>query len=228
MGTDRQNVVPGNLYIIWKLNEAWLLKRTRSPSYGSPLPAYSVSSTTSLRLLKFWILKNRLRHFPNTLKAFNTEKGHYHCLKVFNMRKELHHYFRTLKVFTIEERLHHFLETLKVFQNSYSVECWWTATSEGRLVRYIMFMIKKLHLLWVPNFIALGIYFLCGTKRFWNEKTDTCFNVWFVLLGRNFDFLGGYCLLPNVYYWLLLVTWWLLLVTGGYCSLPLVTARSHF
>ena len=30
------------------------------------------------------------------------------------------------------------------------------------------------------------------------------------------------------YYWLLLVTWWLLLDTGGYCSLPLVTACSHF
>ena len=26
----------------------------------------------------------------------------------------------------------------------------------------------------------------------------------------------------------MLVTWWLMLVTGGYCWLPLVAARSHF
>ena len=30
------------------------------------------------------------------------------------------------------------------------------------------------------------------------------------------------------YYSLLGGYWWLLLVTGGYCSLPLVTARSTF
>ena len=46
-----------------------------------------------------------------------------------------------------------------------------------------------------------------------------------MLVDRNFDFLGGYCLLPSGYYWLLVVTWWLLLVTGGYCSLLVVTAR---
>ena len=89
-------------------------------------------------------------------------------------------------------------------------------------------MIHELHLFWVSNFIALGIYLLSGTKFFWNEENDTCFNVECALLGRNFDVLGGYCSLSNGYYWLLLVTWWLLLVTGGYCSLPLVTDRSHF
>ena len=87
----------------------------------------------------------------------------------------------------------------------------------------------------MPNFIALGTYFIFGTKFSWNEGIDTCFNVECVLLGRNFDFLGGYlvvavrylvvtagyCLLPGGY-------WWLLLVTGGYCLLPLVTAGSHF
>ena len=60
----------------------------------------------------------------------------------------------------------------------------------------------------MPNFIVLGIYFIFGTKFFWNEGIYTCFNVEFVLLGRNIDFLGGY--------------WWLLLVTVGYCP----TARS--
>ena len=44
----------------------------------------------------------------------------------------------------------------------------------------------------MPNFIAIGIYFLFGTKFSWNEETDICFNVKCVLLGRNFDFLGGY------------------------------------
>ena len=69
----------------------------------------------------------------------------------------------------------------------------------------------------------------------WNDGIDTWFIVECVLLGRNFDFLvgylvvtapylvvtAGYCLLPGVY-------WWLLLLTGGYCSLLLVTARSYF
>ena len=44
----------------------------------------------------------------------------------------------------------------------------------------------------MPNFIAIGIYFLFGTKFSWNEETDTCFNIECVLLGRNFDFLGRY------------------------------------
>ena len=44
----------------------------------------------------------------------------------------------------------------------------------------------------MPNFIAIEMYFLFGTKFSWNQETDTCFNVEFVLLGRNFDFLGSY------------------------------------
>ena len=82
--------------------------------------------------------------------------------------------------------------------------------------------------------LALGIYFIFGTKFSWNGGIDTCFNIECVLLGRNFDLLGGY-LVGTCY---LVVTtgycslsggyWWLLLVTGGYCSLTLVTARSHF
>ena len=31
-----------------------------------------------------------------------------------------------------------------------------------------------------------------GTKFSTNEGTDTCFNVECVLLGRNFDYFGGY------------------------------------
>ena len=70
-------------------------------------------------------------------------------------------------------------------------------------------MINERDLLWVPNFIALGINFIFGTKFFWNEAIDTCFNVEYALLGRNFDFL-----------------WSLLPVTGGYCSFPLVPTIS--
>ena len=70
----------------------------------------------------------------------------------------------------------------------------------------------------MPNFIASGICFIFGTKFSQNEGMDTCFNVEYVFLGRNFDFLGG-CLVVTARY---------LVVTGGYCSLTLVTARSHF
>ena len=60
MGNDRENVVPGNLIIIWKLNEAWPLKR------------------------------NSYRHFLTALKAFKTQRDLHHCLtalKVFNTEK---------------------------------------------------------------------------------------------------------------------------------------------
>ena len=53
-------------------------------------------------------------------------------------------------------------------------------------------MINELDLPWVPNFTALGIYFLFETNFSWNEGIDTCFNVKYVLLGRNFHLLGGY------------------------------------
>ena len=86
----------------------------------------------------------------------------------------------------------------------------------------------------MPNFIALGIYFIFGTKFPWNGGIDACFKIESVLLGRNFDFRGGYLVVLARY---LVVTtgyctlpggeWWSLLVSGGYCSLPLVNARSH-
>ena len=69
----------------------------------------------------------------------------------------------------------------------------------------IISMINELDLLWLPNFIALGIYLVFGTKFSWNEGIDTCFNVEYMLLGCDFDFLAGYCLLPSGY-WLLFVT----------------------
>ena len=71
----------------------------------------------------------------------------------------------------------------------------------------------------MPNSIALEIYFVFGNKFSWNEGIDACFSVECVLLGRNLDFFGGYCSIPGDY-------WWLLLVTNGYCSLPLGAVRS--
>ena len=70
----------------------------------------------------------------------------------------------------------------------------------------------------------MGIYFILGTKVSWNEGIDTCFNVKCVLLGRNFDYFGGY-LVDTARY--LVFTAHYLVVTGGYCSLPLVTARYY-
>ena len=86
-------------------------------------------------------------------------------------------------------------------------------------------MINELDLLWVPNFIVLGIYFIFGTKFSWNEVIDTCFNVEYVLLGRNFGFIGGYLVVTARY---LMVTALYCSLAGGYGSLPLVTVRFHF
>ena len=79
----------------------------------------------------------------------------------------------------------------------------------------IIFMINELDLLSMPNLIALEIYFIFGTKSSWNERIGTCLIVECVLLGRNFDFLGGYLVVATLY----------LVVTAGYCSLLVVTAR---
>ena len=96
--------------------------------------------------------------------------------------------------------------------------------------------------LWLTNLIrsecqihSIGICFIFGIKFSWNEVIHTCFNAECVLLGHNFNFLGGCLVVTSGYlvvtgcYWLLLGGyWWLLLVIGGYCLLPLITARSHF
>ena len=48
---------------------------------------------------------------------------------------------------------------------------------------------------------------------------DTCFNVEYVLPGRNFDFLGGYLVVTARY---IMVTVRYLVVTARYCSLLFV------
>ena len=76
----------------------------------------------------------------------------------------------------------------------------------------ISYLINELNLLWVPNFMALEIYFIFGTKFSWNEVIDTCFNVEYVSLGRNFHFLDGYFVVTAPY----------CLLPSGYCSFPLL------
>ena len=73
----------------------------------------------------------------------------------------------------------------------------------------IIFKINQLDLLWVSNFIALGIYFIFGTNISLNEGIDTCFHVECVLLARNFDFFGRYLVVTDRY----------LVVIDPYCSL---------
>ena len=73
--------------------------------------------------------------------------------------------------------------------------------------------------------MALGIYFIFGTKFPWNEGVDTYFNFECVLLGHNFDYFGGYLVVTAHY---VVVTALFFLLPGGYCSLTLVTAHSHF
>ena len=81
--------------------------------------------------------------------------------------------------------------------------------------------------LWLMNLSCSDcqISFFMITKFSWNERIDTCFNVECVLLGCNFDFLGGYCLLPSGYCSLLGVTgsyFLLLVVTTSYRLLLLI------
>ena len=87
---------------------------------------------------------------------------------------------------------------------------------------HIIFMINQLHLLSVPNFIALGINFLFGTTFSWNWGIDTCVDVELLLPGRNFDSLGGYLVVTTCYLVVTDCCWWLLLVTASYCSFRLL------
>ena len=79
-----------------------------------------------------------------------------------------------------------------------------------------IFKINKLDLLWVQNFIALGIHFNFGIKFSWNEGVDTCFNVECVLI------LTVILIFLVVTWWLPFATWWSLDVTARYWWLLLV------
>ena len=150
----------------------------------------------SIAVLKYLIPEKNFSTFSWLLKFLPLKKGSITSLR--------------LRGFDFEKRLHHILMTPKKF---FKIAILWNAGEQPLLkfAYHIIFMINKLHLLWVSSSIALGIYFLFGTKFSWNEGTDTCFNVEKVLLGRNFIFL--------------IVTARYLVITTGYCSLLVVTAR---
>ena len=87
VGTGRENIVPGNMRIIWKLKEAWSLKKGLSHFLTLKLLKLKNNSITALRLLKFLILKKGLHHFLTTFKVINVKKGLNHFLTtliVFN------------------------------------------------------------------------------------------------------------------------------------------------
>ena len=137
------------------------------------------------------ITETGLGHF---LTAFKASKTH----------KELHHYLTTVKVFNTEKkysvtflRLLKLLMLKKVFITFLWLLKFFKYSVKGRLSYSIY--INELDLLWGPSFIALGIYFFIGTKFSWNKGIDTCFNVQCVLLGCNFDFLGGYLVVTARY-----------------------------
>ena len=97
----------------------------------------------------------------------------------------------------------------------------------------IIFKINELDLLWVPNFIAMRMYFIFGTKFSWNKGIDTCqidlmsnvcslvvilifFGGYLVVTARYLVVTARYYSLPGARY---------LVVTGGYCSLLAFTSR---
>ena len=147
MGTGRENVVPRNLIVIWKLNETWPLKKN---SYGHFLTA-----------LKVFKNQRELHHCLTALNAFNTKIGtplllilkkdtitvltflipkkdsitFLGLLKFLTLRKGSITSLRVLKILILKNDSVTITRT--VYQNSYSVECWWTAVSEGRLSYHI-------------------------------------------------------------------------------------------
>ena len=69
VGTDRENIIPGNLCIRWKLNEAWPMKKELVTFLRLlKLLKLKMNSITALRLLTFsrWGGANRTIFFPVT------------------------------------------------------------------------------------------------------------------------------------------------------------------
>ena len=132
MGTDRENIVPGNLciiskmlksflifliivtMIILKLNEVWPLEKD-SVTFLRPswLLKLKKTSITALQILKFLILKEGLLHFSTLLKLLMLLRLHHFptVVKVFNTEIGHHH---CLQAFNTEKGFRHFLTTSKV------------------------------------------------------------------------------------------------------------------
>ena len=83
MGTDRENVVPGYLIMLWKLNEVWPLKK----SYGHILTALKVfnSEKVAITVLKFLIPKKDYITYLGLLKFLTLRKGSITSLRLFKV-----------------------------------------------------------------------------------------------------------------------------------------------
>ena len=86
-------------------------------------------------------------------------------------------------------------------------------------------MINELDLLWVPNFIALGIYFLFETKFSWNEGIDLLLmsNVCLVFATRYHSLL----LVPTLVWTMLLVQLVLMIVFYSMWKLMDILSRYY-
>ena len=81
-----------------------------------------------------------------------------------------------------------------------------------------IFKINKLNLLWGSNFIALGVYLIFKIKFSWNKEGRG---------GVILVLMSNWCYLAVIWIFrgYLVVTARYLVITRGYCSLLVVTAR---
>ena len=100
VGTDRENIVPGNLCITWKVNEAWPLKK---------------DSVTFLRLLKLLMLKKNSITFLRLFNFLISKEDTITVLKVFNTVKNSVTYLWLLKSLILKKGCITFLRFLKFF-----------------------------------------------------------------------------------------------------------------
>ena len=129
MGIDRENVVPGNLCIIWKLNEAWPLEK----NCVTCLPLLKLlklkKTPPLLHDLKFSILKRGLCHFLMTLKFLIPKKDSITFLglsEFLTLEKDSITSLRLLNVLVLKNDSITFLRHLEFFKIAILVNSrWW-------------------------------------------------------------------------------------------------------
>ena len=116
--TDRENIVPGNLCIIWKLNEAWSLKKD-SVTFLRLLKLLKLKkdSIAALRLLKFLILKKASVTFLQFLKLLMLKKDSITVLKFLIPKKNFTTFFWLLKILILKK-------AVWISYDSWSFEYW--------------------------------------------------------------------------------------------------------
>ena len=180
------------------------------------LVKYLMLKKDTIIVLAFLIPKKVSITFLWLLKLLILKKGciiFLRFLKFLILKKDFVTSLRLLKALILKNDSIPFLWLLNFFiiailQNA----------GEQPLLKVAYHIIFTVNVVWVPNFTALRIYFLFGTKFSRNEGIDTCFDAEYVFTLRLFWFswwlLVGYCLLPVGYCSLLVVS-------AHYCSLLL-------